>query len=86
MQLKNDRGDRMRISPDGLICVVPPTMLFTALQALDVALVGGGTDPIRQNILQAPVRGVLNTIEFTRGDVVVPLASPLILSLIAPFP
>jgi len=58
MQLNNDRGDRMRISPDGLIAVVPPTMLFTALQALDVALVGGGTDPIRQNVLQGAARVV----------------------------
>jgi len=56
MTLKSDRGDAMRIPPDGFICVVPPTMLFTALQALDVALVGGSTDPIRQNVIQGAAR------------------------------
>ena len=58
MPLKNDRGDRMRINPDGLIVVCPPTMLFTALQALDVALVGGSVDPLRRNVLQGAASAI----------------------------
>jgi len=49
---KDDRGLPKRIAPTGLVCVVPPTMLFTALEAINLQLVGTGGTPLQQNVIQ----------------------------------
>ncbi len=40
MGLKDDRGEAMSISASGLVCVVPTTMYFTALETLNATLIG----------------------------------------------
>ena len=51
LTFKDDQGDPMPMSASGLVCAVPPTMYFTALQALQAAVVSGSS-----NVLQDVAR------------------------------
>jgi len=48
---KDDHGEPLLISASSLVCVVPPTMLFTATEAINATVVGD-----RQNALQGIAR------------------------------
>jgi phage major head subunit gpT-like protein len=39
LQFKDDRGGPMALSPSGLVCVVPPTMLYSALEAVSATVI-----------------------------------------------
>lgn len=55
---KSDVGNPMRIQPrpEGFVCIVPPTMIFTALEALDLALAPSAANPVARNIVQGAAR------------------------------
>lgn len=40
LSFKDDQGEPMSLSPDGLVCVVPPTMLYAALETISAAVIG----------------------------------------------
>ncbi len=40
LSFKDDQGEPMALSPEGLICVVPPSMLYTALETISASVVG----------------------------------------------
>jgi len=44
LALKDDQGEPMALTARGLVCVVPPNLLFTALEAINATLVGGGSN------------------------------------------
>ena len=44
---KDDQGEPLLISETGLVCVVPPTMLFTASEAINATVVGNETNVLR---------------------------------------
>ena len=48
---KDDQGEPMMIAGTGLVCVVPPTMYFTALEAINASVVNSTT-----NILEGAAR------------------------------
>lgn len=48
---KDDQGEPMSMSADGLVAVVPPTMLITALEAINATIVASTT-----NVLQGAAR------------------------------
>ncbi len=48
---KDDQGEPAALSASGLICVVPPTMLFTALEAINATVIGETS-----NVLQGAAR------------------------------
>lgn len=48
---KDDQGEPMSMSADGLVVVVPPTMLITALEAINATIVSSTT-----NVLQGAAR------------------------------
>ena len=50
---KDDQGQPRMISASGLVCIVPPTMLFTALEAVNASLIGSTT-----NLMQGVARVV----------------------------
>jgi len=39
LAFKDDQGQPMMISASGLVCVVPPTMFFTALEAINASMI-----------------------------------------------
>ncbi len=41
---RDDQGEPMMLSAGGLVCVVPPTMLFTATEALNATVIGDTTN------------------------------------------
>jgi len=47
LAFKDDQGEPVLISETGLICVVPPTMLFTASEAINSTIVGNETNVLR---------------------------------------
>lgn len=47
ISLKNDQNLPFRTMPTGLVCVVPPTMLFTALEAVNATLVASTTNSLQ---------------------------------------
>ena len=47
LAFKDDQGEPILISETGLICVVPPTMLFTASEAINSTVVGNETNVLR---------------------------------------
>ena len=47
LAFKDDQGEPVLISETGLICVVPPTMLFTASEAINSTVVGNETNVLR---------------------------------------
>lgn len=49
---KDDRGNPKRIAPDGLVCVVPPTMLITAMEAISMQFTNQSSNPLELNILR----------------------------------
>lgn len=51
LNFKDDVGEPMLLSASGLVCVVPPTMLFTASEAINATVTDSGT-----NILQGIAR------------------------------
>ena len=51
LAFKDDQGEPMLISVSGLVVVVPPTMLFTALEAINASLVSNTS-----NILEGAAR------------------------------
>ncbi len=53
MGFKDDQGDPMMIDASGLVVVVPPTLYFTALEAINATIVGN-----RSNVLAAAARVV----------------------------
>lgn len=53
LAFKDDQGEPMSINATGLVCVVPPTMLFTALEAINSTVVGDTS-----NVLQGVARVV----------------------------
>ncbi len=53
LAFKDDQGDPLAMSASGLMCVVPPTMLFTALEAVSTTLVASGS-----NVLEGAARVV----------------------------
>jgi phage major head subunit gpT-like protein len=55
---KDDVGLPRRVRPTGLVVVVPPSMLFTALEAIDLQLVGQTMNPLGKNVLQNVARVV----------------------------
>lgn len=50
---KDDQGEPLLISASSLVCVVPPTMLFTATEAINATVIGN-----LQNVLQGIARVV----------------------------
>lgn len=48
---KDDQGEPMLIDATGLVCVVPPSMLFTALEAINSTVIGN-----RSNVLAGAAR------------------------------
>jgi len=42
----DDQGEPMLVSASGLVCVVPPTMLFTANEAISATVAGGGANTL----------------------------------------
>lgn len=50
---KDDHGEPMYVAASGLVCVVPASMLFTALEAINATVVGD-----RTNVLQGVARVV----------------------------
>lgn len=42
----DDQGEPMLVSASGLVCVVPPTMLFTANEAISATVSGGGANSL----------------------------------------
>jgi phage major head subunit gpT-like protein len=53
LAFKDDVGDPMSISASGLVCVVPPTMLFTASEAINASVISQTT-----NVMQGIARVV----------------------------
>jgi phage major head subunit gpT-like protein len=53
LSFKDDQGDPMPMSATGLICVVSPTLYFTALEAINATVVNSST-----NVLQGVARVV----------------------------
>lgn len=51
LAFKDDQGQPMMISTSGLTCVVPPTMLFTALEAVNASVISNTS-----NVLQGAAR------------------------------
>jgi phage major head subunit gpT-like protein len=51
LSFKDDQGEPMLVSATGLVCVVPPTMLFTAAQAVNATVLDQST-----NVLQGIAR------------------------------
>ncbi|MCK4659165.1 MAG: Mu-like prophage major head subunit gpT family protein [Phycisphaerae bacterium] len=51
LSCKDDRGDPMAITASGLVCVVPLTMYFTALEAINATMVNSTS-----NVLQGVAR------------------------------
>ncbi len=51
LAFKDDQGEPMLIDSTGLVCLVPPGMYFTALEAINATVVGN-----RSNVLQAAAR------------------------------
>jgi len=51
---KDDRGAPIRIQPrpEGFTCIVPPSMMFTALEALSLALAPSADNPLQRNAIQ----------------------------------
>lgn len=47
LTFKDDQGEPMLVSASGLMCVVPPTMLFTASQALNATVLGDSTNVLK---------------------------------------
>lgn len=47
LAFRDDQGEPVLISETGLICVVPPTMLFTASEAINSTIVGNDTNVLR---------------------------------------
>jgi len=47
LAFKDDQGEPILISETGLICVVPPTMLFTASEAINSTVVGNESNVLR---------------------------------------
>jgi len=48
---KDDQGEPMLITASSLVCLVPPTMLFTASEAINATIIGSST-----NVLQGVAR------------------------------
>jgi phage major head subunit gpT-like protein len=40
LSFKDDQGEPMALSPEGLVCVVPPSMLYAALETVNAAMIG----------------------------------------------
>ncbi|NOT00686.1 MAG: hypothetical protein HOP29_08670 [Phycisphaerales bacterium] len=53
MSFKDDQGEPAAIGATGLVCVVPPTMFFTALESINATVIGDTT-----NVLQGAARVV----------------------------
>jgi phage major head subunit gpT-like protein len=51
LSFKDDQGEPMLVSATGLVCVVPPTMLFTAAQAVSATVIDQSS-----NVLQGIAR------------------------------
>ncbi len=51
LSFKDDQGEPMLITASSLVCLVPPTMLFTASEAINATIVGSST-----NVLQGIAR------------------------------
>jgi len=51
LSFKDDQGEPMLINASGLVCVVPPTMYFTALEALNATVVNNTS-----NVLEGAAR------------------------------
>jgi len=51
--LRDDQGDPMALSATGLYCVVPPNLLFTALEAINTTITNGTS-----NVLEGAARVV----------------------------
>jgi len=47
LSFKDDQGEPMLIGASGLTCVVPPSMMFTALEAINATVVGDTTNVLR---------------------------------------
>lgn len=47
LTFKDDQGEPMLVSASGLTCVVPPTMLFTASQAINATVLGDSTNVLK---------------------------------------
>jgi phage major head subunit gpT-like protein len=46
MSFKDDQGEPLAIAATGLVCVVPPTMFFTALEAINATVVNNTTNVV----------------------------------------
>jgi phage major head subunit gpT-like protein len=53
LAFKDDQGEPILLTASSLVCVVPPTMLFTATEAINSTVVGNS-----QNVLQGLARVV----------------------------
>ncbi len=51
MNFKDDRGDPLALSATGLVCVVPTTMFFTAMEAVSATVINNAS-----NVLQGVAR------------------------------
>ncbi len=53
LSTKDDQGEPMMVASTGLVCVVPPTMYFTALEAINASMVNNTS-----NVLEGAARVV----------------------------
>jgi len=53
LTFKDDQGEPLSLGMSGLVCVVPPTMLFTAMEALNASVINQTT-----NVLEGAARVV----------------------------
>jgi len=44
---KDDQGEPVALSANGLVCVVPPTMLYAALEAVNATMIGQTTNVLK---------------------------------------
>ena len=49
LSFKDDQGEPMLVGATGLVCVVPPTMYFTALEAINASLISS-TSNVMENV------------------------------------
>ncbi len=60
LAFKDDQGEPMNIGVSGLVCVVPPSMLFTAMEAVNASVIAS-TDNVVKGIARVIALPWLNT-------------------------
>jgi len=73
LSFKDDQGEPMTQSPEGLVCVVPPSMLYTALETVNAAVIGQTSNIVSgvAKVVSMPSLSVANTWYLLKTDGVV---------------